>query len=328
MAPTLRRAPPHLYFVVSAVFHYLGPAFAVLLFARVQVLGVAWLRIASAAVVFSAWRRPWRVFASLDPDGRRLLLAWGGALAIMNCCFYLAIARLPLGTVAAIEFLPVIALAALGARTVRNALALLLVVPGVYVLTDVRIAAEPVGVTLSFANAVLFALYIVLAHRAARHPGMDGIDGLAASMLIAAVVVTPIGGLQAARAALDPVALLAGAGVGLCSSVIPYVADQLAMARLPRATYALMVSLLPATATVIGVIVLAQLPTAAEVVGVALVVAGVAVHRDPSEAAVEPAPSPRHASRSSSSWYRAARGRALPPRDGRPRSGASERARR
>src|SRR3989440_6329346 len=94
-------APPHLYFVVSAVFHYLGPAFAVLLFARVDVLGVAWLRIASAALVFAAWRRPWRVVGVLDGDARRLLLAWGAVLAFMNCCFYLSIDRLPLGTVAA-----------------------------------------------------------------------------------------------------------------------------------------------------------------------------------------------------------------------------------
>ena len=110
--------------MVSAVFHYLGPAFAVLLFARVDVLGVAWLRIAAAGLVFALWRRPWRVLASLDGDARRLLAAWGAVLAVMNCCFYLAIDRLPLGTVAAIEFLPVIALAALGARSRRNLLAL------------------------------------------------------------------------------------------------------------------------------------------------------------------------------------------------------------
>ncbi|MBN1529018.1 MAG: hypothetical protein JW895_08150 [Thermoleophilaceae bacterium] len=79
-------------------------------------------------------------------------------------------------------------------------------------------------------------------------------------------------------------ALAAGVGVGICSSVIPYVSDQLAMARLPRATYALMVSLLPATATVIGVVVLTQIPTPAESAGVALVIAGVALHREPSEA--------------------------------------------
>src|SRR3954463_7673569 len=101
----MRRLPPHAYFVGSAVFHYLGPSFAVLLFARVPVLGVAWLRIASAAVVFALWRRPWRALRHGD------VLALGVVLAAMNAGFYAAIARLPLGTVAAIEFLPVIALA-------------------------------------------------------------------------------------------------------------------------------------------------------------------------------------------------------------------------
>jgi len=276
---SVREAPPQLYFVVSAVFHYLGPSFAVLLFTRVDVLGVAWLRIASAALVFALWRRPWRAFAALDGEGRRLLLAWGAVLAVMNVCFYTAIDRLPLGTVAAIEFLPVIALAALGARSGRNVAALALAVGGVYLLTDVRLAGEPLGIAFAFANAVLFALYIVLADRVAKRPELSGIDGLAAAMLIAAVVVTPMGGWQAAPALVDPLALLAGIGVGVSSSVIPYVADQLAMARLARATYALMVALLPAVATVVGIIVLAQVPTAVEVAGVALVIGGVAVHR-------------------------------------------------
>jgi inner membrane transporter RhtA len=291
--------PPQVYFLVSAVFHYLGPAFAVLLFARVEVLGVAWLRIASAALVFAVWRRPWRAFQALDPEGRRLLLAWGAVLAVMNCCFYLSIDRLPLGTVAAIEFLPVVALAALGARSARNVAALLLAVPGVYLLTGVRIEGEPLGVALAFANAVLFALYIVLAHRVARYRELEGIDGLAASMLIAAVVVTPMGGWDVVPVLSDPVALLAGLGVGLCSSVIPYVSDQLAMAKLSRASYALMVSLLPATATVIGVVVLSQVPSPAELAGVSLVIAGVALHRDREAAATRRrAPAPRQAASS------------------------------
>jgi len=274
--------PPSAYFVGSAVFHYLGPSFAVLLFARVEPLGVAWLRIVSAAVIFAVWRRPWRFLRD------RVLLAWGLVLAVMNCCFYLAIDRLPLGTVAAIEFLPVIVLAALGARTPRNIAALVLAVPGVYLLTDVQLAGEPLGVAFAFANAVLFALYIVLAHRVSRQPHMSGIDGLAASMLIAAVIATPLAGWAAVPAFDDPVALAAGIGVGLTSSVIPYICDQLAMKQLARSTYALMVSLLPATATVIGIIVLAQIPSWVEVLGVALVVAGVAVHRDPAEAEPEP----------------------------------------
>ena len=273
--------PPQGYFAISAVFHYLGPAFAVLLFARVDVLGVAWLRIAAAAAVFALWRRPWRALRRLDGGGRRLLLAWGAVLAAMNCCFYVAIDRLPLGTVAAIEFLPVIVLAAVGARTARNLGALLLAVPGVFLLTDVQLESEPLGIALAFANAALFALYIVLGHRVAQRGAGGGIDGLALSMLVAAVVVTPAAGWAAVPALLDPVGLLAGAGVGIASSVIPYVCDQLAMARLTRAAYALMVSLLPATATVIGIVVLGQVPAVAEVIGVAMVVAGVALHREP-----------------------------------------------
>jgi inner membrane transporter RhtA len=139
---------------------------------------------------------------------------------------------------------------------------------------------EPLGVALALGNAVLFALYIVLGHRVAQRGAASGIDGLGAAMLIALVVATPIGGWAAAPAFLDPVALAAGIGVGISSSVIPYVCDQLAMARLARATYALLVSLLPATATVVGVVVLAQVPSRAELVGVALVVGGVAVHRE------------------------------------------------
>jgi inner membrane transporter RhtA len=266
--------PPAFYFVVSAIFHYLGPAFAVLLFARVDVLGVAWLRIASAALIFAAWRRPWRVLRLPT------ILAWGAVLAFMNCCFYLAIDRLPLGTVAAIEFLPVIALAAAGVTSRRNLAALALAVGGVYLVTNVQIAAEPLGLALAFANAGLFAAYIVLADRVAKDDSVTGIDGLAAAMLVAALVVTPLAGWAAVPAFADPVALLAGIGVGVSSSVIPYVTDQLALARLPRATYALMVSLLPATAVVIGIVVLAQVPSPAETAGVALVVGGVALHRE------------------------------------------------
>ena len=303
--PLVQRVPPHAYFVGSAIFHYLGPAFAVLLFVRVGPLGTAWLRIAAAALVLCAWRRPWRAEAgggarapswgelverrvgALGGGGRarswgllaeHRLLALGSVLAVMNCCFYLAIDRLALGTVAAIEFLPVIGLAALGARTRRNVAALGLAVAGVYVLTGVKLAGEPLGFAFAFANAGLFALYIVLGHRVAED---TGIDGLAASMLAALVVVTPLAGWNAVPALDDAVAVAAGVGVGVASSVIPYVCDQLAMARLPRATYALLVSLLPATATVIGIVVLGQVPSPAEVLGVALVVGGVAVHREP-----------------------------------------------
>ena len=272
--------PPEAYFVGSAVFHYLGPAFAVLLFARVAPLGVAWLRIVSAAVVLALWRRPWRSLRTADRSTVRLVVGLGFVLAAMNSCFYEAIARLPLGTVSAIEFLPVIVLAAIGVRSLRNGVALGLAVAGVFALVAVQLRGEPLGVALAFGNAGLFALYIVLAHRVARTAQIPGIDGLAGAMLVAAPVTTAIGGWAALPHLLDPVAIGAGIGVGITSSVIPYVCDQLAMKRLPRATYSLMVSLLPATATVIGIVVLTQIPSARQVLGVALVIAAVAIHRD------------------------------------------------
>src|SRR4051812_16429641 len=87
-------APPHAWFGVSAVFHYLGPSFAVLLFPSVGVLGVAWLRIATAALVFAPWTRPWRTFGRVGRREALLLLSLGACLAVMNSAFYLALDRL------------------------------------------------------------------------------------------------------------------------------------------------------------------------------------------------------------------------------------------
>jgi len=273
------RLPPQAFFLVSAVFHYLGPAFAVLLFAALAPLGVAWLRIASAAAVFACWRRPWRYYRRLDAPARRTVLALGIVLAAMNACFYLAIARLPLGTVGAIEFLGPIALAAAGLRSRRNLAALALAAGGVYALVDVRLAGAPLGFVFAFANCGLFVLYVLLGHRIAGDGGRAGIDRLGAAMLIAMAAALPLGLRDALPALLDPRLLAAGIGVGICSSVIPYVCDQLAMARLPRASFALLLSLLPATASLVGCVVLRQIPSAGEAIGIGLVIVGVALHR-------------------------------------------------
>jgi inner membrane transporter RhtA len=221
---------------------------------------------------------------SADRSQRLVFATLGAVLALMNSLFYLAIDRLPLSTVGAIEFLGTIVLAAIGVRTRRNVFALAVAVAGVFVLTDVRLAAEPLGFVFAFANCAGFMLYVLLAHRVANSPGRTGdpfrgIDSLGVAMVIAAVAATPFGIGFAAPAFEHPVWLLWGIGVGVCSSVIPYVTDQLAMARLPRATFALMLALLPAAATVIGLVVLGQVPTRRDLIGVGLVVAGVALHR-------------------------------------------------
>jgi inner membrane transporter RhtA len=284
------RLPPTSYFLTSAVFHYLGPSFAVLLFAHVSVLGVAWLRIASAAVVLALWRRPWRLLRTLTVHQRRVLLALGAVLAAMNSLFYLAIDRLPLATVGAIEFLGTVVLAAAGARTSRNFLALALAIGGVLALTAVRLAGEVPGFLFAFANCAGFMLYVTLGHRIANiaadgtrpaRGSMSGIDQLGAAMIAAAAAATPAALSGAIPAFTHPLWLLWGIGVGVCSSVIPYVTDQLAMARLPRATFALMLALLPAAATVIGLVILDQVPTLQDLLGIGLVIAGVALHQNP-----------------------------------------------
>ena len=98
-------------------------------------------------------------------------------------------------------------------------------------------------------------------------------------MAIAFLFIMPIGFIQAVKAFTTPRLVLAGIGVGICSSVIPYICDQLAMSRMPRASFALMLALLPATATLIGIIVLAQMPSLRDSVGVLMVMVGVAIHK-------------------------------------------------
>ena len=283
--------PAPTWFVASALFHYLGPAFAVLLFARVPPLGVAWLRIASAALLLAAWRRPWRYLRQQDGHTRRTIVGLGLVIGGMNACFYLAIDGLPLGTVGAIEFIGPIALAAIGLRTPRNRVALGLAAAGIALLTRAHLGGSPLALLFAFANAALFALYVVLGHRlaAATHDGSGPVDRLAAAMLVAMVPATLLGLAPAWPAMASPVLLAAGAGVGLCSSVIPYVCDQFAMARLPRASFALLLSLLPAIACLIGALVLRQFPGPREALGIALVIAAVALHRPHADAS---SPSP------------------------------------
>ncbi|MGG6269431.1 EamA family transporter [Leptolyngbya sp. AN03gr2] len=271
-------APPQLWFVVSAIFHYLGPSFAVLLFQSVGVLGVAWFRIASAAVIFTLLTQPWKTFRSANRQGVILLCLLGACLALMNSTFYLAIDRLPLSLVAAIEFTGTIVIALFGLRSKANFIALLLAAAGVFILTNIRWSSDPLGLFYAIVNGLLFVIYVVLGHRIARQ-GTGGVGRLGAAMIVAFVVVMPIGFTEAMTAFSHPMLILAGIGVGICSSVIPYVCDQLAMSRLPRNTFALMLALLPATATIIGAVVLHQIPTLRDIVGVAMVMIGVAIHR-------------------------------------------------
>ena len=279
-AGPLDRLPPQVLFVLGAISQYVGSAFAVLLFASVPAAGVAWLRIVAAAAVFVAWRRPWRTRWT---RGRlQLVAAFGMALALMNLMFYLAIDRLPLGTAVAIEFCGPIAVAALGSRTRRDLAALALAVGGVLALADVHIAGSPVGFALAAGAGVFWAAYIVLGHRVAADPQIRPQDGLALAMAIGAAGLAPALVVSAVPALVSPPLLVACLAVGVAASVVPYGLEQIAMRRLARARFALLLALMPATAAIIGAIVLGQVPGLVEAGGIALIVvaASLRTHAD------------------------------------------------
>jgi inner membrane transporter RhtA len=266
----IARLPAQSLFVIGAISQYVGAALAVLLFASVPAAGVAWLRVVAAAAVLVAWRRPWHTHWST----RRLLLvsAFGAALALMNLCFYLAIDRLPLGTAVAIEFCGPIAVAALGSRSRRDGAALVLAAAGVLALADVHIAGSPDGLVLAAASGGLWATYVVLGHRLASDGGIRPQDGLALGMAIGALGLAPVLVSSAVPALVSPLLLGACLLVGVASSVVPYALEQIAMRRLPRARFALLLALLPATAAIVGAVVLGQVPQLVEAAGIALVV--------------------------------------------------------
>jgi len=266
----LDRLPPQALFVLGAMSQYVGAALAVLLFEKVPAAGVAWLRVVASAIVLVAWRRPWHT--SWTVARLRLVTAFGLALAFMNVTFYLAIDRLPLGTAVAIEFCGPIAVAALGSRTRRDLTALALATAGVLALADVHLAGSPDGLALAVAAGVGWAAYIVLGHRIAADPAIRPQDGLALGMAIGAVGFAPVLVVSAVPALVSPLLLAACLAVGVASSVVPYALEQVAMRRLPRARFALLLALLPATATAVGAVLLGQIPGAVEGAGIALVV--------------------------------------------------------
>ncbi|WP_415974645.1 EamA family transporter [Rhodococcus sp. 077-4] len=271
-------------FVVGALCMYVGAAIGVFLFDTVDPAAVAWLRGFGAALVLVLWRRPWRARAGSAWTRRRLLTAaaFGGATIGMNAMFYEAIARLPLGAAVAIEFLGPIAVAAAGSRKPADVCALLLVMAGVGAIASAQFEGGEVGlVGIAFAlgSAALWAAYIVLGKSVA--DAGQGLDDMAAGFAIASVFLAlPLFGPFAvahSNTLGDWRIWVLGVGVGLLSSVVPYVLDQYVLVRVGRARFALLLALLPATATVVGAVVLTQIPTVLEALGIAAVITAVVV---------------------------------------------------
>ncbi|QFS94350.1 Threonine/homoserine exporter RhtA [Mycobacterium sp. THAF192] len=277
-----------MFFMAGAVSQYLGAAVGVFLFETTEPATVAWLRSAAAALVLLAWRRPWRRAWTWRSAGAAA--AFGLVTVGMNVAFYEAIARIPLGTAVAVEFVGPVAVATLGSRRARDVAAVALVVTGVVLLAGVQTDVDPVGLLFALLAAALWAGYILVGKSVA--DAGAGLDSLAVGMAAAAVLSAPLlVGVQLgtdAAAFGDARTWVFGMGVGVLSSVIPYALDQPVLATIGRARFALLLALLPATATVVGAAVLAQYPAPAELAGIALVMFALIVNASSSSRPIRP----------------------------------------
>ena len=266
-----------MFFVVGAVSQYVGAALGVFLFETTNPAAVAWLRCAAAASALLVWRRPCRV--RWTRRGLAIAAGFGIVTVAMNVAFFEAIARIPLGTAVAIEFLGHVAVATLGSRRLRDLLAVLLVAAGVVLLAGVQTDVDVAGVGFALVAAALWAGYILLGKRVA--DAGAGLDSLAVGMGVAAVVLAVpllIGQVATDGSVFaDARTWLLGAGVGVLSTVVPYALDQVVLTRVGRARFALLLALLPATAAVVGAVLLAQRPTVGEAIGIVMVMAALAV---------------------------------------------------
>jgi inner membrane transporter RhtA len=266
---------PEPFFALGAISQYVGAAIAVILFATIPAPTVAFLRVLGAGVILVLVRRSWQ----RQWDRETLIRAgfFGSVLAAMNLSIYLAIERLPLGNAAAIEFLGPVAVAALGARSLRSRGALLLALAGVALIAGVSPEGTLPGVGFALLAATFWAGYIVLGARVA-HSG-SGVDGLGVGMLIGALVIAPVsaGGLGAAVA--FPLLGVAAIATGLFSNAIPYAIDQVVLVRIDQGRFALLQSLLPVTATIVGLLALGQFPSVGEAIGIAAVAVAIALSR-------------------------------------------------
>lgn len=276
--PSAAAAP--LLMVLSGTSMYVGASFGVLLFDSIPPAGVAWLRVAVSALVLVAFVRPpapaWR--------GRPLVLAamFGVVTALMNVCFYESVARLPLGTAVAIEFLGPIAVVAAESRSARGVSALLAAIAGVALIADVQFAAEPLGIAFALLAAAFWAGYVLLGKAVSDAAGTDpkaSLHSLAVGWTAAALLTSPLLISVSHADAVDPLPRVAGMVLALAvlSSVVPYLLDQRVLRLVGRGHFALLLAILPASAVLAGLVMLGQMPTRPELFGIALVILALTV---------------------------------------------------
>jgi inner membrane transporter RhtA len=249
----LGAVPPPAQVLAGIVSVQVGAALAKQLFGVVGSTGAVALRLFFAALVLVV---VWRPSVRLGRRAWVVVVSYGVVLGVMNLCFYLALADIPLGVVVTIEFLGPLAVAIGGSRRWLDGLWALFAAAGVVLLTEGRGDLHLTGILFALAAAVCWASYILLSAALGRHTSDGG--GLALGMVLAAAVVVPVGIADTGVALLQPWVLLVGLGVALLSSVVPYSLELEALRRIPPKVFGVLMSLEPAVAALVGLLVLGE----------------------------------------------------------------------
>lgn len=250
---TLGAIPPTALVLLGIVSVQVGSALAKHLFSAVGSFGTVALRLFFAAAVLMLL---WRPSLRLNRRTWTVVLSYGVILGAMNLCFYLALARIPLGIAVTVEFLGPLAVALFGSRRWLDAFWAVLAAGGVVLLMEGRGDLDLVGFLFALAAGTFWGLYILVGAALGRHT-TEG-NGLALGMAVAALVAVPVGVADKGTALIQPWVLVAGLGVALLSSVIPYSVDLEALRKMPPRVFGILMSLEPAMAALIGLILLQE----------------------------------------------------------------------
>jgi inner membrane transporter RhtA len=247
-----------------------GATFAKSLFPAIGAAGTSALRVGFSALILIAVWRPWR--RSLPAREAGWIALYGSALGLMNLLFYLALARLPLGPAVAIEFVGPLAVALIASRRRSDFLWIGLAILGLMLLLPIATTAglDPIGVALDLGAALAWALYILFGQRAGR---VDGGQAVSLGMLTAALVAAPFGVAEAGASLLAPEILLSGLAVAIMSSALPYSLEMVALRRLDRKSFGVLMSLEPAVAACAGLVLLGERINAVQWLAIGLVIA-------------------------------------------------------
>lgn len=250
-----------------------GAAVAVQLFPHLGSWGVTTLRLGMAAVLLLAIVRP-RVRSWTRAQWKAVTL-FGAAMGAMNGSFYASIERLPLGVAVSIEFLGPLVLAAILARRLLDGLWVAVALAGMALLAVDSAAGDealdPVGVALALIAGAFWMAYILTSKKVGAL--VPGSGGLAVALVVATVVVAPLGGPGAALAVTEPMLLGLGLLVALLSSVVPYTLELNALRRLPAPVFSILLSLEPAFAALFGWLLLGQESALLRTLAIVLVIA-------------------------------------------------------